>query len=907
MKDAVLDLESYYDKECSVITLGTRGYMNHPDFEAYMLSVAIDDGFEWVGKPEDFDWSKLNGCHIWAANASFDETIVLEMVRQKKWPAIVGAQWDCVLDAARYCGLAGNLAGALEQELDIKMDKSVRDKMKGKRWSTMTPEFQQEVTAYALKDSIYALKLVQAIKDKWPETERRISRMNRLALQRGLPIDVAKLKTQHEVITRQLFEAESAIPWGGERPLLSRPAFDDECRKCGIEPPASLAKDNVEAIEWIKKHGHTHKWVGSVSNWRRINALKKKLESLDAATLADGRYYGGIRYFGAHTGRFSGSGGNLNMQNLPRQETFGVDLRKLISAKKGHKLIVADLSQIEVRTLCWLAEDKVTLAEIANTADIYEAFAIRFGLWSKDKGALKDEDEALRRLVKAIVLGAGYGAGAPRFAEMASLPLVEAQKAIKLYRTRLKKVPEFWRNLDESVSAARSLGIPFKLDLPSGRVMDYGLIKTVKQNGKFSNVALLNRNGKRLPMKLWGGQLAENCLIFNTPVLTEHRGWVEMASVRVEDRVFDGDSFVSHGGYVAKGKQSVIDMHGITCTANHAFLTESGNWLAAEKACNLELSKVAYPHVQNKRQNRNCVRKLRRCWFSRNAPQAIGAHHIAVDREMPMWYALDKGAARLEDHEVLQQAMRVVQRVCSKEETNTRPNSAPTICSVALYERPLQAAFSSGLEKLRRSWNKRVRPLASGLPKLLGRYAANLRSGIDFGPDRQRWGLLTRKLQVGYVVGAGQQYSQETLFAKAGGTSIFQRNQIQHYGGTDKPWMDRRGSGNTEAFVLEEVGDLMNCGPNSRFMVRNKTGDTFVAHNCSQALARDIFCDMMLRIEEAGLTILFHVHDEVIVECREEGAAEALATIVRIMSTPPEWIKDIPVSSEAKILAQYTK
>ena len=71
-------------------------------------------------------------------------------------------------------------------------------------------------------------------------------------------------------------------------------------------------------------------------------------------------------YFGAHTGRFSGSGGNLNLQNLPREEMFGANLRHLIAPKEGKKLIVVDLSQIEVRTLCWLAEDKNMLAEIAK-------------------------------------------------------------------------------------------------------------------------------------------------------------------------------------------------------------------------------------------------------------------------------------------------------------------------------------------------------------------------------------------------------------------------------------------------------------------------------------------------------------------------------------------------------------
>ena len=92
--------------------------------------------------------------------------------------------------------------------------------------------------------------------------------------------------------------------------------------------------------------------------------MLKKIKSFENATIEDLRYYGGCLYFGAHTGRYSGSGGNLNLQNLPRAEHFGVNLRHMLRAPKGYKFIIADLSQIEVRTLCWLARDMKVLEQI---------------------------------------------------------------------------------------------------------------------------------------------------------------------------------------------------------------------------------------------------------------------------------------------------------------------------------------------------------------------------------------------------------------------------------------------------------------------------------------------------------------------------------------------------------------
>lgn len=64
---------------------------------------------------------------------------------------------------------------------------------------------------------------------------------------------------------------------------------------------------------------------------------------------------------------------------------------------------------------------------------------------------------------------------------------------------------------------------------------------------------------------------------------------------------------------------------------------------------------------------------------------------------------------------------------------------------------------------------------------------------------------------------------------------------------------------------------------------------------------------MMLRVDAAGYPIILHVHDELVCEVPEEQAEQAYSAIMEIMSTPPEWIPDIPLSAEAHILDAYTK
>lgn len=511
-----LDYETYYDKSCSIRTLGPLGYFSHPDFDAYMVSVVGDEGTNFVGHPKDFDWSLLNGNIVLSHNASFDETLYLYGVEKGWWDSCSPAEWHCTADMAAYCRLPRSLKGSTAELFGLKVDKSTRDNMSGKRWEKMTDEFKKEVSEYALKDSELCLKLWEAKKDEWPEREREISRINRKIVQGGIPIDTELLKKQLVSIKQTLFDAEQNIPWIGEKPLLSRAAFDAQCRLVGLEPPTSLAEADEDAQKWLEQHSQNHKWISAVKDWRRINSLKKKLESFDFATMPDSRFYGGCMYFGAHTGRFSGSGGNLNLQNLPRSDLFGVNLRHLIHPSDNKRLVVVDLSQIEVRTLCWLAGDVEMMSEIAETEDIYEAFAIRFGMWNPKDGVLKKENPSLRHDVKAMVLGCGYGAGAKRFAVMSNIPEDEAQKRIDTYRKKMIKVTKLWSKYNQSIrrahQASKQLPTEFRVDLPSGRTLNYGLLtKFADRMGSNPQYqATLPRNGKKLPVRLWGGLVAEN-------------------------------------------------------------------------------------------------------------------------------------------------------------------------------------------------------------------------------------------------------------------------------------------------------------------------------------------------------------------------------------------------------------
>lgn len=506
-----IDFESYYDSDCSITTLGPRGYFSHPDFDAYMVTVVGDDGFTYAGNPRDLDWSMFDGATLLSHNASFDESLYLYGVEQGWFGSCTPAEWHCTADMVAYLGLPRALKNASAAVFDLTVDKTVRDNMKGKRWETMTPEFRAEVTEYAIKDSELCLRLWQELGHKWPQREREISALNRKVGQRGLPMDTELLRKNLALIKTALFDAEQAIPWIGEYTPLSRKAFNEQCRKQGIVPPSSLAQDNEEADKWFAAHQKSCPWARAVQDYRRINAFMRKLESFEAGTMPDERYYGGLMYFGSTTGRFSGSGGNANLQNLPRDEKFGVNFRHMIKPAAGKKLVVIDLSQIEVRTLCWLAKDVKALELIRDSEDIYHAFGVLLGLHDPANGQLKEYDKALRHKVKAIVLGCGYGMGPDKFSVFSGMEPDEARAAVQTYRQQMKKIVALWDYYNEGLTVAHALGETFSMDLPSGRALKYGKLKRMRDaRGRFRFIGKVVRFGQLRDFPLYGGICCEN-------------------------------------------------------------------------------------------------------------------------------------------------------------------------------------------------------------------------------------------------------------------------------------------------------------------------------------------------------------------------------------------------------------
>lgn len=523
MKTYAIDFETYYDKNISITTLGQWHYLRHDQADIYMVAVHGPD-VSYVGSPKNAPWSKIDG-HRWIAhNYSFDGAVVERLKERGIVQATPGA-WDCTANLSVAVGAPRNLAGASRELLNRHIDKDPRDKMHSKRWIDVeNTDFGREVLEYAKNDAEACYKIDEQFAKELLPMEQELSRHTIAMGWRGVHINSDAVKSGIKLLERKTWESENALPWIDETEgvVLSTKAFRRECAKAGIPWPSSMAENSEECALWEAQYGEKVPFVGIMRDWRKANSLLAKMKVMQGRIRPDGSMGYGLKYMGAHTGRWSGDS-KFNVQNLPRNEMFGVDLRGCIVPRPGKKFIICDLAQIEPRVLAWLCDNEGLLEAIRNGYGIYEAAAKNMSLWDGEKGTLKKTDAPLYQLVKAMVLGLGYGAGAKKFALIAKMQYgidmteIRAQEIVNDFRGRNPGILQLWRKLENEFHQAKA-DKQLEVGLPSGRILTYRNIMSqwpekqkYDKDGRMrkpSWTACVERGGPQIPF--YGGKLCEN-------------------------------------------------------------------------------------------------------------------------------------------------------------------------------------------------------------------------------------------------------------------------------------------------------------------------------------------------------------------------------------------------------------
>jgi DNA polymerase len=157
-----------------------------------------------------------------------------------------------------------------------------------------------------------------------------------------------------------------------------------------------------------------------------------------------------LKYYGAHTGRWSGMD-KINFQNLPSRDPKKKALKKAIVPPDGYVIINCDSSQIEARMVAWLAGQDDVVQQFASGEDVYSLFA------SAVYGRTITKKDAEQRFVgKTCILGLGYGTGATKLQHTlaTSQPISvkidddEAKRIVGVYREKNDKIIELWAEAD---------------------------------------------------------------------------------------------------------------------------------------------------------------------------------------------------------------------------------------------------------------------------------------------------------------------------------------------------------------------------------------------------------------------------------------------------------------------------
>jgi DNA polymerase len=231
-----------------------------------------------------------------------------------------------------------------------------------------------------------------------------------------------------------------------------------------------------------------------------------------------------LRYYGAHSGRWSGQD-SVNLQNLPSRGTNAGKIKKAIKAPKGYVVIDCDSAQIEARTLAWLAGQHDLVQAFENKQDVYRLMASQ--IYQIPPEHVTTGPASQRQVGKTVVLGAGYGVGPNKLQIFlktqagVEVTLDEAKRIIHAYRTTYYKIPELWHKADEALIALRT-GNGFQVDeqgliraipksgltLPSGLHIQYpGLGEVLdEKTGKTQ----LRYFSKGIPVYIYGGKVVEN-------------------------------------------------------------------------------------------------------------------------------------------------------------------------------------------------------------------------------------------------------------------------------------------------------------------------------------------------------------------------------------------------------------
>lgn len=553
----IFDFETY--SECNLKTHGVYKYARHESTKILCTAYYFDGQYFLI--QENGLYNHFSECVKRASKLiSFNYFFEREILKNVLGIDVDDSKWSCLSARCRTYGLPRSLeASAIALNLDLKKDMAGRKALlKVCKPNPRRVDREKELSLvyeYCLKD----VQVSKLIDDHVPElstSEKKVFELDRVINDRGIPLDIkAAVKMKYfcqQYTTAQNEKLKDLTAGGCDR--ATAPAkilkylneyHSQKLKELSIKTVTDLlAKDNLnDNVREILEI--------------RSNVAKSSVKKLDAmiSSQIDGKFCGGLVFNGAHTGRWAGSG--LQIQNFPRSGIENADeifqdisefgyadfnskygkinhlasklLRSFIKDDSG--LVYGDFSAIEARIVMWLAECDLGLSQFNSGRPIYEEMAARI-YNKKVSDVIKEE----RQLGKTVVLGSGFGLGHEKFHASCikqGIFITEelAKNSIKTFRDTYKEIVQLWYGLENAAIQAVKTGemhqyncIKYKkikdwlfCELPSKRKLAYFSPTVEKkltpwgvEKDCLTYMGVQSQTRKFVRHSTFGGSLAEN-------------------------------------------------------------------------------------------------------------------------------------------------------------------------------------------------------------------------------------------------------------------------------------------------------------------------------------------------------------------------------------------------------------
>jgi len=603
-------------------------------------------------------------------------------------------------------------------------------------------------------------------------------------------------------------------------------------------------------------------------------------------------------------------------------------LRGFIQAPQGRKFIVCDFAAIEARVLAWLAGQESTLHTFRTHGKVYESEAAKiYGVEH-----IENVTKAQRGVGKTAILALGYQGGLGAFRQLEitlgldlGLDDEEVEDIKKSWRAANEKIVLFWdKMLKHSLAAVRNPGKVFKYRgiafvkrgsflwcrLPSGRTLKYPYptLKpketpwgTIVDELRFMGVNSTTSKWER--QSTYGGKLVENCWASDTKVLT-NTGVKSIIHITREDKVWDGIEWVAHEGFICQGKQKIGNWLGTQVTENHKILVGS-LWkkvIDLDEKCTQDALKKGVTSVPLLLLLQVLVTTARQ-FVNVRVGGFIKSIREHCSGETPFHVqnvAIQKQERKDKNTNILFPILRFYIYGLTGSQVwfpdvitkDVKPIKimAPEVLKYTLLGFSISNYFWSTSRLLKigipKVWNsielKIMKGTAQGILELFQvKLMLEIKGILDF------WFIKTKSFLL-WIFGKSIVQNGKAIMHSIG---ILKQGKHRK-----KLWISIK--------KVEKVYDLKNCGPRKRFTIFTNRGPV-ITHNCTQAVARDLLAESMFRVEEKGYTIIFSVHDELVIEVPEDFGT--VKEVEELMCVLPSWAEGLPLAAEGFECVRYRK